>query len=106
MEQRQSAGNFFSFKRSFASFIGGGGSTKELKWSQGGWQSILMILMFCLFLCFNSGFGRKFYVFMYLSVGKGDILATQIKKRLRNLERDQAREMSWKISAFVIRESP
>lgn len=42
-----------------------------------------MILIFCL-SCFNNGFMRKFYVFTYLSVDKGDILATQLKKRLRN----------------------
>lgn len=59
-----------------------------------------MILIFCL-SCFNNGFMRKFYVFTHLSVGKGDILATQIKKRLRKLERYQARGMSWRISALV-----
>lgn len=40
----------------------------------------------------NNGFMRKFYVSIYLSVGKGDILATEIRKRPRNLERHQPRE--------------
>jgi len=61
--------------------------------------------MFCLFICFNNKFAIKFYVFIYLSVGKGDTLATQIKRRLRNLEKDQVRGMSWKIFACVSSES-
>lgn len=74
MKQKQQADNFLPVSKVLHELYGGQLRTEMVTGRLTVYSHDINVLSNCV----NNGFIRKFYVFIYLSVGKGDILATQI----------------------------